>query len=160
MTRRRTNLLLTAVLAIVALAALAVGCGGSSDTATKEETQQAVSTARNRVDLAFQRMALAEDLENLSERMTEASENVGDAADELGELRAPEPFAEDVEKLVEALEQLSVDLGATAADLTRPELLENIANARGINFPSWERADAAIESLNEHGLEVERLERY
>jgi methylphosphotriester-DNA--protein-cysteine methyltransferase len=160
MTRRRITLLATAIASVALAAALAAGCGGSSDTATKEETQQAVSTARNRVDLAYQRMARAEDLEDFAERMAEASESVGDAADELGELRAPEPFAEDVEKLVASLEQLSVDLGATAADLTRPELLQNIANARGINFPSWDRANAAIASLNEHGLQVEELERY
>ncbi|GIU94901.1 MAG: hypothetical protein KatS3mg012_1358 [Gaiellaceae bacterium] len=153
--------MLVAGVALLAVGAAAIAVrDGSSRTATKAETQQAVSTARNRVDFAFQRMALAEDLENLAERMAEASENVGDAADELAELRAPEPFAEDVEKLVAALEQLSTDLGATAADLTRPELLENIANARGINFPSWDRADAAIKSLNRHGLAIEELERY
>lgn len=161
MTRRRLALLLvTAVSGAALAAALVAGCGGSSEVATKAETQQAVSTARNRVDFAFQRMARSEDLEDLAKRMAEASENVGDAADELADLRAPEPFAEDVLKLVAALEQLSADLGATAANLTRPELLENIANAQGINFPSWDRADAAIRSLNENGLEVEQLERY
>lgn len=160
MTRRRLPLVLAGALCATALVVLLAGCGGSSEVATKAETQQAVSTARNRVDFAFQRMARSEDLEELAERMAEASENVGDAADELAKLRAPEPFAEDVEKLVAALGQLSADLGATAADLTRPELLENIANARGINFPSWDRADAAIKSLNAHGLEIEELERY
>jgi hypothetical protein len=162
MTRRRGSaaLLGAAVVLVLLAASLAAGCGGSSQEATKAETQQAVAVARNRVDFAFQRMARSEDLEDLAERMAEASENVGDAADELGDLNPPDPFADDVAKLTAALEQLSTDLGATASDLTRPELIQNITEARGINFPSWDEADAAIKSLNELGLEVERLERY
>jgi hypothetical protein len=162
MTRRRgIAALLSAAVVLVALAGVLVaGCGGSTQEATKEETRQAVTTARNRVDFAFQRMARSEDLEDLAERMDEASGNVGDAADDLGDLRAPDPFAAEVVKLTSALEQLSVDLGATASDLTRPELIENIVDAKGISFDSWDEADAAIKALNELGLEVEQFERY
>lgn len=162
MTRRRgiaTLLVAATVLGALALV-LVAGCGGSSEEATKEETQQAVTTARNRVDFSFQRMAKSEDLENLAERMEEASGNVGDTADELADLNPPEPFADEVDRLVAALEQLSVDLSATASDLTRPELLENIVDARGISFDSWDEASAAIEALNELGLEIENLQRY
>jgi hypothetical protein len=160
MTHRGIATLLAAAVALTLAGALVAGCGGSSEKATKEETQQAVSTARNRVDFAFQRMARSEDLQDLAARMDEASENVGDAADDLGDLRAPDPFATEVVKLTNALEQLSVDLGATAADLTRPELVESITEARGISFPSWDEADAAIRALNELGLEIAPLERY
>lgn len=154
---------LAAALAAAALAvSLLAGCQvGSSDTATRAETQKAVATARNRVDFSFQRMARAESLDDLLQRMNEASENIGDAAAELGEVPAPDPYAPQVDKLAAALEQLSVDLAATASDLERPELLESfLTGARGISFESWEQANAAIAELNELGLEVEELRRY
>jgi hypothetical protein len=162
MTRRR---ILVGLAAAVALAALGGGLlamtAGGSDVATKAETQQAVSTARNRVDFAFQHMARSDDLDELLVRMSEASGMIGDAASDLGELRAPDPYAPQVAKLARALAQLSVDLDATAADLKRPELLQSLlTGARGISFESWDRANAAIKELNRLGLEVEELERY
>ncbi|MCS7006423.1 MAG: hypothetical protein NZL88_02580 [Gaiellaceae bacterium] len=160
--RRRILVGLAAAVVVAALGGglLAVTAGGS-DVATEAETQQAVSTARNRVDFAFQHMARSEDLDELLVRMTEASEMVGDAASELGELRAPDRYAPEVSKLTKALAQLSVDLDATASDLKRPELLQSLlTGARGISFESWEQANAAIRELNRLGLAVEELERY
>ena len=113
------------------------------------------------VDFALARIPKASDVEDFLERMQEASATIDDAAGDLDDTGAPERFAEPAGRLVKALDQLAVDLDATASDLSQPELLQNlVTGAQGINFESWDKANAALADLRELGIRVEPIQRH
>ena len=107
------------------------------------------------------RIPKAESPEDFLDRMKEASETIGDASSDLDAVGAPDRYSDPAGRLVRALAQLSVDLDATASDLGRPELLPNlVTGAQGINFESWDDANAALADLQQLGIEVDLIGRH
>lgn len=149
-------------LSLLAVLALAVSaCGGGSEPPTRAEFSEAVVTARDRVDFTLARVPKATSVDDFLERMNDAARTIDDAASDLDDVGAPEKYAEPAGRLVDALDQLSVDLAATASDLSRPELLSNlVTGAEGINFQSWVDANQALTDLRKLGIKVQLIERH
>lgn len=156
MTRLLVPLSLLGVLVVAASA-----CGGSSEPPTTAEFSEAVVTTRDRVDFTLARIPKATSVDDFLARMNDASRTIDDAAADLDHVGAPQRYAEPAGRLVAALDQLSVDLAATASDLSQPELLPNlVTGAQGINFDSWDDANRALADLRRLGIKVELIARH
>jgi hypothetical protein len=148
-----------ALLALLSL--LAAGCGGGgSDTASREEFQQAVVNARDRVDFSLSQITKAKSKDDFLDRMEEASGNIDEAADDLEGVKPPEDFAPETDQLVDALHQLAVDLKATAEQIRQPGFEDLLSNAQGLNFESWDDANRAIAGLAGKGINVRLIQRH
>ena len=143
----------------IAAAVLGAGCGGSG-TASREELEQAVVLARDRVDFALAEVTRAESKDEFLERMDAAAEIIGDAADDVDGVGAPEPYRSDVGQLARSLEQLAFDVQATADQVREPEFGGVLDGARGLSFESWNSVNRALSRLARSGIDVRPLERH
>jgi hypothetical protein len=155
--RLRTGLAILALLCVTGLAL--VGCGGDS-APTRPWFTTSVVTTRNEVDGVLARITQAQSKEELLQRMDEAAAVIDDAATELDGNGAPEGLEDDTTKLVGALHQLSVDLSAFAHDAGVPGGEALLIGGPGLNFESWDQANAALASLANQGIEVEQIGRH
>jgi hypothetical protein len=155
-----TSRLLLPVL-VVLLAVLAVaGCGGS-DQISKADFQDLVVNTRDRVDFALSRTTKAESLDEFLNRMDEASVAIESAANDLGDVTPPEKYAKPTDRLVGALHQLSVDISDTSSDIRNGAFGDLTGSGiQGLNFPSWDQANAALSELARLGLKVELIQRH
>jgi hypothetical protein len=154
------RLLVFVVLATVLVAVSGCGGSGGSSTATVAEYTESVSLARDRVDFALARITRAQSHEEFLNRMEEASAAIEHAASELEDADVAKGYADETERLTSALHQLSVDLSATAHDLSQPELSGIATGTQGLNFDSWDKANRALASLIGDGLDVELIGRH
>ena len=154
MTSRRLLIVLVALLAIVAS-----GCGGGSDEPSLSDFQDQVVNTRDRVDFALSRVTQAQSKDEFLNRMDEASVAIEAAADDLEDVQPPEKYEPEATELADALHQLSVDLSATATDL-RNETFGDLPGVQGLNFDSWDKANAALAGLVVKGIKVELIQRH
>ena len=154
MTSRRLLPVLVALLALVA-----AGCGGGGDEVSRADFEDLVVNTRDRVDFALSRTTKAESLDEFLNRMDEASAAIESAADDLGDVQPPEEFASPASDLEDALRQLSVDLSATASDI-RSGGFGDLPGVQGLNFESWDKANAALVALAAKGIAVEQIQRH
>lgn len=155
--RLRTGLAAVALLCLASVAL--VGCGGDSTPTTSEFTTNVV-TARDQVDGVLARITRAQSKDELLQRMDEAAAVIDDAASELDDGGTPEGLDDEATKLVDALHQLSVDLSAFAHDARQPGGEALLVGGPGLNFDSWDQANAALASLAKQGIEVEQIGRH
>jgi hypothetical protein len=149
-----------ATVALVGAAGLAlVGCGGDSAPTRADFTTNVVTT-RNQVDYVLARVTKAQSQGELLQRMDEAAALIDDAATELDDGGAPDGLDDEATKLVGALHQLSVDLSAFAHDARQPGGEALLLGGPGLNFDSWDQANAALASLAKQGVEVEQIGRH
>src|SRR5918992_3532679 len=126
-----------AVAHTVALAVGAPACGGD-DSSERDDYQETVVDTRNRVEVAFGKIAEAQTRADFSKRMEEASVAIQRAVDDLSEAEVAEGFEDETAKLTTALRGLARDLRATAEQFRiTPELF----NTAGLNFDGWTKAN-------------------
>jgi hypothetical protein len=157
----KTRRHLVTLLAVVLVGISAAGCGGGDDSPTVPEFQQSVVNTRDRVDFALSRITKAQSKEEWLNRMDEASAAISDASGEFEEAGAPEQFEDEADKLHTSLNQLAVDLQATAHDLQQPELGDALGEGlQGLNFQSWDDANAALAAMIGDGIKVQLIGRH
>jgi hypothetical protein len=163
MTRRTSFLSAFGAAAIALVLVLSLSaCGGSDggSTASQQEYVASVVTARDRVDFALARINKGDSQEERLNRMSEAAAAIDHAASELEDEAVLEGYEDETEKLTKALHQLSVDLEATAHDLSQPELAGLASGAQGVNFESWDEANLALASLIADGFKIKLIGRH
>jgi hypothetical protein len=147
------------VQALVTVAVLASGCGGSRTPSVPELEQSIVST-RDRVDFAMARITQAQSRDELLERMDEAADTIADAARDLEGVGAPKDYEREAGKLVDALRQLAFDVQAAVDQIQQPGFGDLLTGTRGLSFESWDKVNLALTALIELGIEVALLERH
>jgi hypothetical protein len=147
------------VVALLAAAVLAAGCGGSSAPTVDEFGRSVVST-RDRVDYALARITRAQSKGDLVERMDEAAGAIDDAARDLEDVGAPERLDTELSALVDALGQLAFDVQATADQIRQPGFTDLLAGTKGLSFESWDAVNRAFAALDAQGIEVAPLARH
>lgn len=152
--------MLLALAAVLGMAAAIAGCGGTDSAPSVEDFQATVVTSRNQVDYALARITRAKSKEELLNRMNEAAVVIDDAATKLEDTGAAEGFESDTDKLASALSQLSADLSAFAHDAAQPDGDVLLAGGPGLNFDSWDEANAALASMQSAGIDVELIGRH
>jgi len=154
-------LLVVGVIVTAALAAVIamVALGGGKETATKAEYRAIVVTAVDRVDYALGRLSKAKTLPELLDRMDEAAVSIEGAASDLDEMRAPAELESEHAKLEDALRKLSNDVQGTADQARVPGFEDLLFGAHGLDWDSWDDANAALEAMQKKGLEVALLSR-
>ena len=151
---------LFAVLALLLAGAVSlVGCGGDSAPSAADYAA-AVVKARDRTDYVLGRITRAGSSDELLNRMDEASAAIEGTASELEDIGAAEGFEAETQKLVSALHQLSNDLAAFAHDARQPGGEVLLIGGPGLNFESWDNANAALASLREQGIQVQPIGRH
>ena len=145
-------------LAIVVLAALAlvVGCGGGG--ASKEEFQQDVVDARDRVDAGLAQVVEAGDFDELLDRLEVAADESRKAAADLEESDAPGDLSTDKRELQAAFRKLSEEILGTvqAFDSLGP----TAPITRALNFVAWNTVQNELADLRDQGIAVAPLGRH
>jgi len=153
----------TRLAAIVLLCAVGVslaGCAGGDSAPSRSDYAASVVTTRNQVDGVLARITQAQSKEELLKRMDEAAVVIDDAATELDDGGAAAGFEDATSQLTDALRQLSVDLAAFAHDARQPGGEALLLGGPGLNFESWNQANAALASLKKQGIDVEPIGRH
>ena len=135
---------------------LLAGCGG--DEASKEEFQQDVVDARDRVDAGLAQVTKAGDFDELMSRLEIAADESGKAASDLGDADAPSALQEDKEELQDAMRALSKEIIGTVEVFD--SLGPNAPITRAINFAAWNTVQAELADLRQAGIAVEPLGRH
>ena len=142
----------------VMVVALAAGCAGSGP--SREEYGQSVRETRDAVDEALAYIVRANSRENMLDRMEEASVRIERAADELADDGAAKGFEQATEQIEEALHGLASDLEDTAAQIRDPEFADLLKTSRGVNFDTWDDANAALAKIRRKGIDVRPIDRH
>ena len=150
------TLVLRHLIPLLAALALVAGCGG--DGASKEEFQQDVVDARDRVDAGMAQVVKAGDFDELLSRLEIAADESSKAASDLGEADAPDALQEDKEELQAAMRALAEEILGTvdAFDSLGP----TAPITRAINFAAWNTVQAELADLRKAGIAVEPLGRH
>ena len=150
------TLVLRHLIPLLAALALVAGCGG--DDASKEEFQQDVVDARDRIDAGMAQVVKASDFDELLSRLEIAADESSKAASDLGEADAPDALQEDKEELQAAMRALAEEILGTvdAFDSLGP----NAPITRAINFAAWNTVQAELADLRKAGIAVEPLGRH
>jgi hypothetical protein len=151
---------LVGIVLLCAVGVLFTGCAGGDSAPTQSEYTASVVTTRDQVDGVLARITQAQSKEELLKRMDEAAVVIDDAASELDAGGAAEGFEDETSQLVDALHQLSVDLAAFAHDAREPGGEALLLGGPGLNFESWDQANAALASLVKEGIDVEPIGRH
>ena len=158
-----SRFLLTRLATIVLLCAAGVsvaGCAGGDSAPSQSDYAASVVTTRNQVDGVLARITQAQSKEELLKRMDEAAVVIDDVATELEDGGAANGFEDATSQLTDALHQLSVDLAAFAHDARQPGGEALLLGGPGLNFDSWDQANAAPASLQKQGIDVEPIGRH
>ncbi len=143
---------------MVVAAGVVAGCGGGSETVSKEDYAEAVVSARDRVDFALAQITEGQGtLEELLERMNGAADLIDEAADDFEGAGTAQGFEDESTKLVAAFHQLAAALAATAHDASIPGQEGLLEGTVGLQFPGWTKANRVFVSLNEQGISVEPI---
>jgi hypothetical protein len=140
----------------LAVLALLAGCGGGG--ASKEDFQQDVVDARDRVDAGLAQVTEAGDFDELLSRLEIAADESSKAASDLGEADAPSELQEDKRELQDAMRALAEEILGTveAFDSLGP----TAPITRGINFAAWNTVQTELADLRQAGIAVEPLGRH
>jgi len=148
--------LLAAVIVAVAIA----GRGGDESEPSAKEYEASVVNARDRVDFALSEIQQAQSEDDFLDRLDDAGNLVEEAADDLDDAGSPTRFEDESERLVRHLHQLSTDLQGTAAQTREVGFKNLLAGAVGLNFASWDKANATLAELREQGVQVQPIGRH
>lgn len=149
-----------AAAAALAVAAVAIALGGGGGSTSREDYQRTVVNARDRVDLALERMAKSQSVDELFARLDEAADTVEDTANDLADIGVTEGFEDETDKLVAELHKFSSELAGTAATLRDPTFADVLPALRNLSFKQWDVVNRILTDLDEQGIEVEPLARY
>lgn len=139
----------------IALVLLA-GCGGSG--ASKEQFQDDMVAARDRVDDALEQVTNATSVEDLLARLRIAAAEVRSAADDVSEADAPDGLQDEERALATTLRAFSEEIAATVGALE--ELKEAAAETKALEFKGWVETQKRLAELRKAGIEVPGLERH
>ena len=148
--------MLRLVIPCLAALALLAGCGGGG--ASKEEFQQDVVDARDRVDAGLEQVTKAGDFEELLDRLEIAAVETRKASTDLGEADAPSDLREAKRQLQEALAALSEEIVGTVE--TFDSLGPAVPITRGLNFDAWNTVQNELADLRAAGIAVQPLGRH
>jgi len=148
--------LLAAVIVAVAFAAR----GGDEGAPTVQEYKASVVNTRDRVDFALSQLPAAQSEEDFLARLDGAGGLIEEAIDDFDDAGAPPRFEEESERLVRHLRQLAADLQGTAAQARDVGFERLLGGARGLNFPSWDKANATLAELRRQGIAVKPIARH
>ena len=149
--------LVFALAAVVAATVLA-GCGGSSETVSKEDYAEAVVSMRDRVDLALAQITVGTGtFEDLVQRMEGAADLIDEAANDFDGTGAALGFEDETTTLIAAFHQLAAGLAGTAHDASQPGMESLLTGTNALQFPSWTKANRVLASLDEQGVSVEPI---
>lgn len=148
------------VAALVAAVFLGRAIAGSNEPSTRADYQEAVVTARDRVDFALGRLSKAQSLDELITRLDEAAAVIDKSAKELDDTTPPANLESQHTRLVADLGTLVTDVQGTADQLRVPGYEDILTGAEGINFPSWDKINAVLRELQRLGIHVELLSRH
>lgn len=157
---RRWQLLLAGAVLLAAAAVAVATRGGDEATPSVQEYQASVVNTRDRVDFALAQLPEAQSEDDFLDRLDGAGSLVEEAADDFDDAGSPTRFEDESEELVRHLRQLSADLRGTAAQVRDIGFDKLLAGARGLNFPSWDHANAILAELREQGVEVKPIDRH
>ena len=144
--------------AAVVAAGVVAGCGGGSETVSKEDYAEAVVSARDRVDFALAQITEGTGtLEELIERMNGAADLIDEAADDFDGEGTAQGFEDETKTLVAAYHQLAAGLAGTAHDASQPGFEDLLTGTKGLQFPGWTKANRVLASLDEQGISVEPI---
>jgi hypothetical protein len=141
--------------------AVAVNVLGGTETATKQDYQATIVSARDRVDYAYAQITRADSVENLVERMDQAAAVIGAVSDDVGEAPVADGFETLNTKLASKLSQFSDSLAAAAAQFQDPSSAGfGLDQITSLGFTEWDDVNAILTSMQEKGLDVELLQRH
>ena len=141
--------------AVLAVALLAGGCGGS---ASKEDFQTDIVAARDRVDDALEQVTHASSVDDLFARLRIAAAEVRSAATDVAEADAPDGLDDEERALATTLRDFSAEITSTVDTLE--ELEGAAAETRGLDFAGWTKTQARLADLRKAGIQVPALERH
>jgi hypothetical protein len=145
-------------LAAVVAAGLLAGCGGSSETVSKDDYTEAVVAARDRVDFALAQITVGEGtLKDLVKRMEDAADLIDEAANDFDDAGAAEGFDDETTTLLAAYHQLAAGLAGTAHDASQPGMEGLLTGTNALQFHGWTKANRVLASLDEQGVSVEPI---
>ena len=145
-------------LAAVLAAGVLAGCGGSSETVSKEDYTEAVVSARDRVDFALAQITVGQGtFEDLVKRMEDAADLIDEAADDFDSAGTAEGFDDETDALIAAFHQLAAGLAGTAHDASQPGMESLLTGTNALQFPGWTKANRVLASLDEQGITVEPI---
>jgi len=153
-------LVAVAVAAVVAVAVVGIALGGGGSSASKDEYQETVVSARNQVEFALGKLAGVQSAEELLAELDQAAVVVDNTAASLDGAGVADGLEDDHEKLVEALRALSLEVSGTAATLRDPAFANTIPRLTSLSFPQWEVVNRILGDLDEQGINVEPLARH
>jgi hypothetical protein len=134
---------------------------GGQDRPTREQYQNHVITARDRVSDALAFTSQSTTPGQVLSRLTNTSRVTASAADDLDELGAPEGLDEEAGQLVAGLRYWSGELEATVAGLRDlPQTKRVLRHLEGLNFVGYTRTQKALRRLRAKGIEVPLLTGY
>jgi hypothetical protein len=149
-------------LAIGAVAAIAgafvlAGCGGSS-AVSKQDYNDSVVSARDRVDFALAQITVGSgSLDDLVERMEMAADRIDDAANDFDSGGSANGFDDETDDLVDAYHQLAAGLAGTAHDASVEGMETLLTGTNALQFPGWTKANRVLASLDNQGITVEPI---
>ncbi len=153
-------LVAVAVAAVVAVAIVGIALGGGGGSASLDEYQETVVSARNQVEFALEKLAGVQSAEELLEELDQAAVVLDNTAASLDEAGVADGFEDEHEKLVEAFRALSSEVAGTAATLRDPAFAQTIPRLTSLSFPQWEVVNRILSDLEEQGIKVEPLARH
>lgn len=150
-------LVAVAVLAAVVVAVVAKGGGERLSAA---DYQSEVVSARDRIDLALERISKSQSPDELVSRVNDASDIVDASASELEEVDAPSGLSAGNDKLVRTLRAFSVEMAGTAETLTDPAFAGTLAGLTSLSFKQWDALNLVFTELGRKGIQVKPLARH
>jgi hypothetical protein len=149
------------VLAVVAVVIVGIALGGGSNgTTTRVAYQKTVVNARDRVDVALERIASSGSPQQLLTRLDHASEVVGGAADEVDRAKVAPGFGDENPKLADKLRAFSDELANTADTLRDPSFAGSVPGLSSLSFDGWTAVNAVLADLEQQGIHVPLLARH
>ena len=157
---RRWQLLLAGAVLLAAVAVIVAIRGGDDASPSVKDYQASVVNTRDRVDFALGQLPEARSEDDFLARLDEAGSLIKEAADDFDDAGSPTRFEDASEELVRHLRQLSADVRGTAAQVRDIGFDKLLAGASGLNFPSWDKANATLAELREQGVDVKPIGRH
>lgn len=139
---------------VLAMLALAAGCGGSD--VSKADFRQDVLAARNHTDAGLAQIVQAMSVEDLLARMRIAAVEVRGASTDLREADAPKELKDERDALADRLLALSDEIVSTVETLQ--SFPDQAASTSALNFEQWNAVQRELAKLRAQGVNVPALE--